>query len=86
MNDHYSKMAAESIRMIMAEVAQAMTRPSVLYRPALRIWVWPDERGVYWTAIYGDVEGKGDSPEDAMTKFDLAWKRYNKSNVGKTDE
>lgn len=76
MNDHDSKMTAENIRMIYAEIAQAMTQPSVLYRPILRKWEWPDERGTYWTARYGDVEGKGARPEAAMGEFDLAWHRY----------
>lgn len=81
MNDHYSSMAAESIRMIAAETHQAQTMPSVLYRPTLRKWVWPDERGTYWTATYGDLEGRGARPKDAMTEFDLAWQRYSDSTV-----
>jgi hypothetical protein len=76
LNDQDSKIAAEHARMITAEVTKAYTRPSVLYRPALRRWEWPDERGIYWTATYGDVEGKGARPKDAMTEFDLAWQRY----------
>lgn len=76
MNDHYSMLAADSIRCIAAETHQAQTRPSVLYRPVLRKWVWPDERGMYWTATYGDVTGKGARPKDAMTEFDLAWQSY----------
>ena len=51
-------------------------RPSALYRPILRKWEWPDERGTYWTATYGDLEVKGKSPKDAMTQFDHAWQRY----------
>ena len=75
MNDHDSRMAAEHIRMIYAEVAQELTRPSVLYRPALFKRVWPDDRGTYWLAKYGDVEVGGATPKDAMTEFDLAWRR-----------
>ncbi len=84
LNDHDSRMAAENSRMIMAEVAQAYMLPSVLYRPALRKWVWPDERGTYWTATYGDVQGKGARPKDAMTEFDLAWERYQTDSKGES--
>lgn len=83
LNDHDSAMAAENLRMIADEVAQAMMRPSVLYRPALRKWEWPDERGTYWTATYGGVEGKGLRPKDAMTEFDLAWQRYESKGQSK---
>jgi hypothetical protein len=79
LNDHDSRMAAEHCRMIMAEVAQTSTRPSVLYRPHLRKYEWPDARGTYWTATYGDVEGRGARPKDAMTEFDLIWQRYTES-------
>jgi hypothetical protein len=75
MNEHDSRMAAEHTRMIYAEVAQELTRPSVIYRPTLRKWVWPDERGTYWTAQFGDLQVKGATPKDAMAEFDLAWRR-----------
>lgn len=81
LNDHDSRMAAEHLRMIAAEVSQAMTYPSVLYRPYLRKWEWPDGR-FYWTATYGDVTGQGARPKDAMTEFDLAWHRYRNSSDG----
>ena len=79
MNNHDSSMTAFHIRNIHEEIAQAMTQPSVLYRPVLLKWEWPDERGSYWTATYGSVEGKGARPKDAMTEFDLAWQRYSQS-------
>lgn len=81
LNDHDSAMAAEHLRMIYAEIAQEMMRPSVLYRPILREWSWPDGRH-YWTATYGDLEEKGTRPKDAMTAFDLAWNRYTQSENG----
>ena len=73
MNDHDSFLAKEIFRETLYCIERAMTRPAVLYRPALRKWVWPDERGTYWTAHYGDVEARGDSPEQAMENFDKAW-------------
>ena len=53
-------------------IADAMTRPSVLYRPAL----FPD--GDKWCALLGEnlmegVAGFGDTPADAMWAFDKAW-------------
>lgn len=75
MNDHYSKMAAESIRMCMAEFVQAMTRPSIIYRPTITKCGCEDGRNFYWQANYCDVVGVGGSPEEAMTNFDLAWRR-----------
>lgn len=85
MNDHDSRMTAENIRMIYAEIAQAMIYPSVLYRPELRKWEWPDGR-LYWTATYGGVTGQGARPKDAMTEFDLAWNRYEQSNDEVTND
>lgn len=52
--------------------ADQYTRPSVIYRPALRI------DGNQWCALYGanlqeGIAGFGDSPADAMYAFDKAW-------------
>lgn len=54
------------------DIAIAMTRPSVLYRPHLAI------DGNKWSALYGDniqqgVCGFGDSPAEAMADFDAEW-------------
>ena len=53
-------------------IADAMTRPSVLYRPAL----FPD--GDKWCALLGEnlaegVAGFGNTPAEAMAAFDKAW-------------
>ena len=55
-------------------VQNAMTRPSVLYRPAISL------DGNKWCALYGEnlqdgVAGFGDTPEEAMQDFDAAWNR-----------
>lgn len=54
-------------------VAAEMTRPSVLYRPAL----YPD--GNMWCALYGEnlqegLAGFGETPDAAMKAFDEAWR------------
>lgn len=56
------------------EVANAMQRPSVLFRPR----IYPDGRA--WCALYGDdlqqgVAGFGASPEEAAIDFDANWYR-----------
>jgi hypothetical protein len=53
-----------------AVVGWAMTRPSAVYRPTL-------DRPTYtrWRARYGEVEGTGASPEEAMLEFDAAWSK-----------
>ena len=55
-----------------SDTGLAMTRPSVLYRPAIMI------DGNKWCALYGEnlqdgVAGFGDSPYEAMSDFDKAW-------------
>lgn len=52
--------------------AAEMARPSVVYRPALRL------DGTKWMALYGDnlmdgCAGFGDTPAQAMAAFDVAW-------------
>lgn len=47
-------------------------RPSVLFRPTLSL------DGSKWCALYGEnlqegVAGFGDSPDEAMHAFDIAW-------------
>ncbi len=56
-----------------AAAGQEMTRPSVLFRPALSI------DGGKWCALYGDnlqdgVAGFGDSPDAAARDFDKSWR------------
>lgn len=55
-----------------ANVASEYTRPSVVFRPLLRI------DGNQWCALYGDnlqdgIAGFGDSPDAAMRDFDRLW-------------
>ena len=54
------------------DVQHQMTRPSVLYRPAIM------KDGNAWIALLGEdlqvgVVGTGDTPEQAMADFDRAW-------------
>ena len=53
--------------------AEQLSRPSYMLRPRLSI------DGNQWCALYGEnlqdgVAGFGDSPEDAYTAFDDAWR------------
>lgn len=65
-------MNTEHFRVACQDVADAMTRPHVLMRPAL------SKDGDQWCALYGEdlqhgCAGFGDTPEKAMAKFDDAW-------------
>lgn len=65
---HARAMLQEQI----ASIGYEMMRPSVLYRPSIA----PD--GTKWCALYGEnlmegVAGFGDTPDEAMKAFDLAW-------------
>lgn len=67
---HFAMMAAESARCAAAE----LSRPSVLFRPSIYI------DGDQWCALYGSdlqsgVAGFGDSPEEAMWRFDQEWSK-----------
>lgn len=69
---HHADMARLDIQYATAEVAAAMQRPSVLYRPSLA------RDGSQWCALYGanlmeGVAGFGDTPAAAMAAFDAAW-------------
>lgn len=55
-------------------ISEAMTRPSVLYRPTL------SADGTKWMALLGDdlavgVAGFGDTPDEAMRAFDNAFQK-----------
>lgn len=52
-------------------VRDEMTRPSVLFRPTLKL-----ESNGRWVAEYGDLKwmARGDSPEEAMREFDRLWR------------
>lgn len=75
----YAKaIVQQDVAIAIAEVAAAMTRPSVLYRPTLvhsTEPTWPHR----WCASYGDTGARvvawGSSPEAAMNAFDVEWKR-----------
>jgi hypothetical protein len=67
---HYFEMASRTIR----EVAWQFELPSVQYRPSVSI------DGNQWCALYGEnlqdgVAGFGDSPEEAMSAFNKAWRQ-----------
>ncbi len=69
---HYSECVAREIQYRAAEVAAAMTKPSVIYRPSLRV------DGKQWCALYGKnlqdgIAGFGDTPAAAMSDFDKNW-------------
>ena len=77
---HYAGMAAARIQ----EAASAYDNPSVLYRPKLY------QDGNQWCALYGEdlqvgFAAFGDSPQQAMYNFDVAW--YKKiPQKGESDE
>jgi hypothetical protein len=67
---HAASMAGEAWQ----QAAYDVTRPSVLFRPALSI------DGNKWCALYGSnlqngVAGFGDSPDAAMRAFDTEWQK-----------
>ncbi len=69
---HEALMAGHAARNAVLDVHEHMTRPSVLYRPALSV------DGNEWCALYGadlqsGVAGFGESPAGAMRAFDEAW-------------
>lgn len=60
-------------------ISDAMTTPSVLWRPRLFI------DGNQWCALYGDdlqsgVSGFGPSPAQAMAAFDAEWYKLLEAN------
>ena len=74
---HWCEMAKEAVR----EAAAEHARPSAVFRPRLTI------DGNQWCALYGDnlqdgVAGFGDSPEDAMWRFDQAWRTKLSGGIG----
>lgn len=69
-----SYCTAVAIQVSASDVAVAMTRPVVLFRPKL------SKDGNQWCFLLGDnlhdgVAGFGDTPEQAAAAFDLEWKR-----------
>lgn len=63
------------------ELLGEQTRPSVLHRPQL------SADGNAWIALYGEnlqtgVVGIGNSPEEAMRNFDVAWHQKGVTNGG----
>lgn len=59
--------AVQSARSEVWNIASHMRRPSVLYKPTL------ERVQGQWVAIYGELEVIGDTPGDAMRRFDAAW-------------
>lgn len=65
--------ARQMLQQEIATVGYEMARPSAIFRPALSI------DGNKWCALYGEnlqdgVAGFGDSPDEACTAFDKAWR------------
>ena len=79
MNDQWSEVAANAIAHWAEQAGQAaisaaneQQRPSVLFRPKL------SKDGNQWCALLGNnlqegCAGFGDTPADAMWRFDTAW-------------
>ena len=70
---HARDCAVQEISVAAANIADAMTRPSVLYRPTRMA------DGTMWMVLYGPdlavgVAGFGETPDAAMKAFDDAWK------------
>lgn len=73
---HARAMIQQDIGIAINDVAAAMTRPSVLFRP--RLFFTGKEGNGYWSARYGDGstdehDGVGATPEAAMADFDKSW-------------
>jgi len=71
---HMTHCVAQEVTAYVEQAATEYSRPSAVFRPKLSI------DGSQWCALYGDdlqsgVAGFGDSPADAMTEFDRAWKQ-----------
>lgn len=69
-------LVQQDIGIAINDVAAAMTRPSVLFRP--RLFFTGKEGNGYWSARYGDGstdehDGVGATPEAAMADFDKSW-------------
>ena len=66
-------MARQEILYTASAIAEAWTRPSVLYKPHL------SRDGNAWCVLLGDdlqsgIAGFGSTPAEAMAAFDTAWK------------
>jgi hypothetical protein len=48
-------------------------RPSVLFRPELRLSSSHEGAKAFWHARYGDIYAQGETADEAMRKFDDAW-------------
>ena len=75
-NDEWQRLVANGIlhQAFMTGEAQRqeLLRPSVVFRPKI------SKDGDQWIALYGEnlqdgVAGCGDTPDQAMHAFDLAW-------------
>ncbi|WP_298128433.1 hypothetical protein [Ferrovum sp.] len=53
---------------------EAAARPSVVYKPVLNK-TFDINGSYYWTAVYGDLYGAGNTPANAMLDFDEKWGR-----------
>lgn len=64
--------AADQIKLAFEETARELRRPCVVFKPTLA------RDGNKWCALFGEnlmegVSGFGDTPEQAMAAFDVAW-------------
>jgi len=67
MNDNASSWVAVRMQEAIGIVQNEYTRPSAVFKPALR-------RNVDgWTAFYSEFMVYGDSPDEAMRNFDKLW-------------
>jgi hypothetical protein len=72
-NELTNERVTEAICFAASDIANAMSRPSVLYRPKLSL------DGNQWCALLGSdlqvgLAAFGDTPEAAMNAFDVAWR------------
>jgi len=59
--------AIEQVRNEYLNVTYELQRPSAIFKPELSLL------SGRWIANLGDCEGIGESPEEAMRAFDVAW-------------
>ena len=78
MNDHQSFLACQAFQQTCWAIEAAYLRPSTMFKPRIKEY-WAEDRDLSepatgYVAVAGDVEGRGSTPEEAYTNFDLAWK------------
>jgi hypothetical protein len=61
-----SKQALENVGLVKRQYEQQL-RPAIILRPVLTL------EGNEWVASYGDLQGRGPTPDLAYLAFDAAW-------------